>query len=127
MNGKGIRRAIFDVGFSGADRNPAFDHLRAANRIVKTYDFVKNKEDVYQGGSHGTSVWSCIGGKVDGKWSGLAWDAEFLLARTELASREPFSEEENWVAAAEWADQLGADIINSSLGYTNKRYFPEQM
>ncbi len=127
LNGKGIRVAIFDVGFSGADSNPAFDHLRASNRIVKTRDFVKNRDDVYQGGSHGTSVWSCIGGKVDGKWSGLAWDAEFLLARTELASREPFSEEENWVAAAEWADQHGADIINSSLGYTNKRYFPEQM
>jgi len=127
LNGKGIRVAIFDVGFSGADRNPAFDHLRAANRIIKTRDFVKNRDDVYLGGSHGTSVWSCIGGKVDGKWSGLAWDAEFLLARTELASREPFSEEENWVAAAEWADQHGADIINSSLGYTNKRYFPEQM
>lgn len=127
LNGKGIRVAIFDVGFSGADRNPAFDHLRASNRVIKTYDFVKNRDDVYQGGSHGTSVWSCIGGKLDGKWSGLAWDAEFLLARTELASREPFSEEENWVAAAEWADQQGADIINSSLGYTSKRYFPEQM
>lgn len=127
LNGKGMRIAIFDVGFSGADRNPAFDHLRASNRVVKTRDFVKNKDDVYQGGSHGTSVWSCIGGKVEGKWSGLAWDAEFLLARTELANREPFSEEENWVAAAEWADQHGADIINSSLGYTDKRYFPEQM
>jgi hypothetical protein len=127
LNGKGLRIAIFDVGFSGADRNPAFDHFRASNRVVQTWDFVKNRTDVYLGGSHGTSVWSCIGGKVDGKWSGLAWDAEFLLARTELAKREPFSEEENWVAAAEWADKHGADIINSSLGYTDKRYFPEQM
>ena len=47
LNGKGMRIAIFDVGFSGADRNPAFDHLRASNRVVKTRDFVKNKDDVF--------------------------------------------------------------------------------
>jgi hypothetical protein len=57
---------------------------------------------------------------------GLATGAEFLLARTEL-STEYFAEEENWLAALEWADKNGADIINSSLGYTNQRYFPEQM
>ncbi len=27
-------------------------------------------------------------------------------------------EEFNWLAAAEYADSLGVDIINSSLGYT---------
>ena len=127
LNGNGIRIAIFDVGFSGADKHEAFEHLRKANRIVKTWDFVKNKENVWQGGSHGTSVWSCIAGRIDDQWSGMAWDAEFLLARTEIGSREPFSEEENWVAAAEWADKNGADIINSSLGYTDNRYFPEDM
>lgn len=57
---------------------------------------------------------------------GLAPGAEFLLARTEIAT-EPFSEEENWLAAVEWADKNGADIINSSLGYTFHRYFPENM
>lgn len=127
LNGNGIRIAIFDVGFSGADKHPAFDHLRAKNRILKTWDFVTDKENVYLGGWHGTAVWSCVGGKLNNKWSGLAWDAEFLLARTEMSKREPFSEEENWVAAAEWADKNGADIINSSLGYTDSRYFPEQM
>lgn len=127
LNGKGIRVAIFDVGFSGADKHIAFEHLRANGRILKTWDFVKKEEDVYKGGWHGTAVWSCIGGKINNQWSGLAWDAEFLLARTEIGNREPFSEEENWVAAAEWADKNGADIINSSLGYTDTRYFPEQM
>lgn len=127
LNGKGIRVAIFDVGFSGADNHKAFEHLRTNGRILKTWDFVKNEENVYKGGWHGTAVWSCIGGKINNQWSGLAWDAEFLLARTEIGTREPFSEEENWVAAAEWADKNGADIINSSLGYTDTRYFPEQM
>ena len=37
------------------------------------------------------------------------------------------SEEENWLAAMEWADKHGADIINSSLGYTYHRYYQRQM
>jgi hypothetical protein len=49
-----------------------------------------------------------------------------LLAKTEKSS-EKFAEELNWLAAAEWADKNGADIINSSLGYTGKRYFNWQM
>ena len=57
---------------------------------------------------------------------GLAVNAEFLLARTEI-STEPFSEEENWLAAVEWADKNGADIINSSLGYTHHRYYTWEM
>ncbi|WP_460504306.1 S8 family serine peptidase, partial [Hymenobacter agri] len=53
--------------------------------------------------------------------------AEYLLARTEQLHRERYAEEEAWLAAVEWADRLGADIINSSLAYTEQRYFPEQM
>jgi serine protease AprX len=127
LHGEGIRIAIFDVGFSGADTHAAFDHIRRAGRIKKTWDFVSKRENVWDGGWHGTAVWSCIAGKMKDQWAGLAHEAEFLLARTEIQSREPFSEEENWVAAAEWADKNGADIINSSLGYTSKRYFPRQM
>jgi subtilisin family serine protease len=127
LHGEGMRIAIFDVGFSGADRHAAFEHIRRAGRIKKTWDFVAKRENVWEGGSHGTSVWSCIGGRMKDQWSGMAHEAEFILARTEIGSREPFSEEENWVAAAEWADKNGADIINSSLGYTSKRYFPRQM
>jgi hypothetical protein len=127
LNGKGILIAIFDVGFSGAEKHPAFEHIRKANRVNKTYDFVKNNENVYHGGSHGTSVWSCIAGKKDSIALGLATEANFLLARTEIISKEILAEEENWVLAAEWAHKNGADIINSSLGYTQARYFPENM
>ena len=127
LTGKGIRIAIFDVGFSGADKHTAFQHIRSRNGVFKTWDFVKNEENVWKGGWHGTAVWSCIAGKLKGRWSGLATDADFLLARTEIGSKEPFAEEEYWVAAAEWADKNGADIINSSLGYTDSRYFPRQM
>jgi hypothetical protein len=128
MNGKGIRIAIFDVGFDHADMVPAFDHIRNENRLIATRDFTKrgNSENVYYGNGHGTQVWSCIAGKIGDLQIGLATGAEFLLAKTEKNS-EKFSEELNWLAAAEWADKNGADIINSSLGYTYKRYFNWQM
>lgn len=126
INGKGVRIAVFDAGFPSVDTHSAFEHLRRDKRIVATYDFTRNSTNVYRANSHGTSVLSCIAGINNGQPMGLATGAEFLLAITEV-DREPFSEEENWLAALEWADRNGAQIINSSLGYTYHRYFPEQM
>jgi serine protease AprX len=125
-DGTGIRIAVFDGGFPGVDHHPAFEHLRSEDRIIATWDFHRNRADVYRYNAHGTHVLSMIAGKIDGHLMGLATGAEFLLARTEIR-REPFFEEKYWLAAAEWADRLGADIINSSLGYIYHRYFPEQM
>jgi hypothetical protein len=128
IDGKGLRIAIFDVGFDHADKVPAFDHIRNDNRLIATHDFTNRKasEYVYYGNGHGTEVWSCIAGKIGDIRIGLATGAEFLLAKTEKSS-EKYSEELYWLAAAEWADKNGADIINSSLGYTGKRYFNWQM
>ena len=126
INGKGIRIAVFDGGFPGVDSNPIFAHLQKNNQIVKTYDFVRKTENVYGYMTHGTSVLSCITGIYGDKNIGLATGAEFLLARTEIKP-EVKAEEEYWLAAMEWADQNGADIISSSLGYTDKRYTVKQM
>ena len=126
VRGQGITIAVFDVGFNSYKTNPAFKHLRDNNRIKATYDFVKNNENVDVRGSHGTTVLSCIGGRLEGMDMGLATEANYLLARTETWT-EFYSEEENWLEAVEWADKLGADIINSSLGYTYHRYFREDM
>jgi serine protease AprX len=127
LDGTGIRIAIFDAGFPSANKHPALEHVFKNHRIVATYDFVKKKEDVYSHNSHGLATFSCIAGVLDSINIGLATGAEFLLARTEIASREPFSEEENWLAAVEWADKHGANIISSSLGYTVQRYFNTDM
>ena len=126
INGKGIRIAVFDGGFKNVDTHPAFKYLRDNHKIIATYDFTKNKEFVYGYIAHGREVLSNIAGLYNGKPLGLATEAEFLLARTEIAA-EPLAEEEYWLAAVEWADKNGADIINSSLGYTNQRYFNYQM
>ena len=131
IDGTGIRIAVLDAGFTDSDINPCFNHLREGNKIIATYDFVKNNLDVCHGHYHGTAVLSCIAGiyEAEGRSDtlGLATGAEFLLARTEKAQIEVFSEEENWLAAVEWSDRNGADIINSSLGYTGNRYFYRDM
>jgi serine protease AprX len=126
FTGKGLRIAVFDGGFPSVDVNPVFKHLQENNRIIDTWDFVKEKPFVYDYNSHGTACLSCITGITNGQQMGLAIEAEFLLARTEK-NTEPLSEEVNWMQAMEWADKNGADIISSSLGYTNDRYFIHDM
>ncbi|WP_305010382.1 S8 family serine peptidase [Hymenobacter mellowenesis] len=134
LEGQGLRIAVFDVGFKGLPTHPAFRELVAGKRIVAMHDFLRNTDNVFIGGSHGTEVMGCLAGRlpggpgdVPGPCLGLAPAAEYLLARTEQLHRERYAEEEAWLAAVEWADRLGADIINSSLAYTEQRYFPEQM
>ena len=134
LDGRGLRIAIFDVGFSAADRHPALADLFREKRVVATYDFLKNRPDVFRGGTHGTEVLGCLAGRLPGTdaeakapFLGLAPGASYLLARTEQLNSERYAEEEAWLAAAEWADKNGADIISSSLAYTEQRYFPEQM
>ena len=134
LRGQGVRIAVFDVGFRGANWHPAFQQLRRDKRIATTYDFLKNQPGVYRGGAHGTEVLGCLAGHLPGPDTlhvgpalGLAPAATYLLARTEGLASERYTEEEAWLRAAEWADQQGADIISSSLAYTEQRYFPEQM
>ena len=134
LAGRGVRIAVLDVGFRGADRHLAFAGLRREKRIAATYDFLRNQPDVFRGGAHGTEVLGCLAGHLPASDSvrtgpalGLAPEATYLLARTESLGSERFTEEEAWLKAVEWADQQGADIISSSLAYTEQRYFPEQM
>jgi serine protease AprX len=117
FRGKGIQIAILDAGFLNANTFTAFDSLRNSNRILGTRDFVDPKDDIYKQNYHGMSVLSCMSGNVPGSLIGTAPDASFYLLRSEDAATEYLIEEDNWVAAAEYADSLGVDIINSSLGY----------
>jgi len=126
ISGKRVRIAVIDAGFQGTDKHPGFEHLFREGRIIATRDFIDGDTTVYHGHWHGTAVLSCIAGIIDGQYLGLAPDAEFLLARTEMYG-EIRKEEEYWARAVDWAVENGADIIQSSIGYTYHRYFPEQM
>jgi len=116
--GKNIQIAILDAGFYNADKIAAFDSLRNSNRILGTRDFVDPMSNIYAQHYHGMSVLSCMGGNIPGSLIGTAPDASYYLFRTEDVSTEYLIEEDNWVAAAEYADSLGVDVINSSLGYS---------
>jgi serine protease AprX len=119
-SGQGILIASFDTGFDNL-QHPAFDSIRA--RGYRSYDFVNNdtivgNENGQMGeGSHGTATLSLVGGFKSGELISPAYRSDFILAKTENTDSETPLEEDNWIAAAEWADSLGADIITSSLGY----------
>jgi serine protease AprX len=122
LYGRGVRIAVFDLGFTGVDKREEFKSLIAERRIVGTRDFVSGKDFKYGYSHHGTLVLSCLTGNYKGQAIGMAQQAEYLLARTEYALLESIDEEFHWIAALEWADQQGADIVNSSLNYTDARY-----
>jgi subtilisin family serine protease len=115
--GKGMLIAILDAGFYHVNLLPAFDSLRFKGRIAGTRDFVNPSSNIYEENTHGMMVLSTMGGNVPGQLIGTAPEATYWLIRSEDASTEYLIEEDNWVAAAEFADSLGADVINSSLGY----------
>ena len=115
FRGKGMLIAVVDAGFPSVNEVPAFDNIRP--RILDTYNFVENHTNVYTMSSHGTFVLSVIGANMP-DFIGSAPDASFLLYISEDAATETLREIDNWVAAAERADFIGADIITTSLGYS---------
>ena len=117
FTGKGVAIAILDAGFTKADQIEAFKPLFNENRVLAVCDFVDNDDVVYDRGTHGMNVLSCIAANQPGKMIGTAPDVSVFLFRTEDEDSEYIIEEFNWVEAAEKADSIGADIIHSSLGY----------
>ncbi|MCP9769825.1 T9SS C-terminal target domain-containing protein [Lacihabitans sp. LS3-19] len=115
--GVGILVAVFDAGFDKLPSLAAFSHLFSEKKIVKTFDFVDNDTTVYESHWHGTAALSCIAAKLPGQMIGTAPDASIALFKTEDVNTETRIEEVYWLFAAEMADSLGVDVINSSLGY----------
>ena len=118
FTGEGMQIAIIDAGFPNVDNFPAFKRIRDNNQILGGYDFVNRNENFYTGYYHGMSVLSTIAGYVDNQFIGTAPDAKFYLFISEDSENETPLEESLWVEAAEKADSLGVDVINTSLGYT---------
>ncbi|MDY6801633.1 MAG: S8 family serine peptidase [Bacteroidota bacterium] len=115
--GQNMIIAILDAGFYNVDILPAFDSLWSNNQILGTYDFVDGDTVVFDASSHGMKVLSVMGANIPGELIGTAPKASYWLLRSEQTASEYSIEEDHWVAAAEFADSVGADIINTSLGY----------
>jgi subtilisin family serine protease len=118
FTGEGMVIAVMDAGFPNVNTLSAFQNLRERNGILGGYNFVERSADFYKRNSHGTHVLSDMAGYLEGQFVGTAPDASFYLFITEDYQRETPLEETLWVEAAEKADSLGVDVINTSLGYS---------
>jgi len=122
INGEGVIVGLLDSGFRRAG-HPALQNIK----VNAEWDFINNdpntanendKENLIGQDRHGTSVLSIIAGFDPGNLIGPAFGANFLLAKTEDVSSEKNIEEDNYAAALEWMENMGVDIISSSLGYS---------
>lgn len=116
--GKGVSIAVFDAGFPGTNTASPFSHLFTNNQIIGQRDFVRPwNAEVFMDNQHGTNVLSLIAANEPSKLVSGAYDSDYILVITEEVATEYRVEEFNWVRGAEYADSLGVDIINSSVGY----------
>ncbi len=116
--GEGVTIAVFDAGFLNSDEIIGLQHLFNENRILATRDFVRNgASSVFRTDTHGTGALSLLASYDPSQLVGGAYAANYILCITEDVDSEFRIEEYNWVRAAEFADSLGVQIINSSLGY----------
>ncbi len=125
FTGAGIRIGIFDSGFE-----TTHECLRAITQnIIAKRDFLSADfdtivaydpaQDSIIAVEHGTAMLSIIAGFLRGMYQGPAFASKLILAKVEDAGIEDTIEEDNWIAACEWADSLGVDIISSSVGYSD--------
>ncbi|MDM1294435.1 S8 family serine peptidase [Sphingobacterium sp. N143] len=119
FKGAGIDIAVIDAGFLNLKNNPAFKNMN----IKGAKSFVYENDDPYAVDLHGIWVTSCMAANQPGTYVGTAPEANYWLLRSEDQSSEHHIEEDYWVSAAEFADSVGVDIINSSLYYGPESFY----
>lgn len=123
FKGQGVIICMMDTGYKRG--HDAFQNILDSGRLIAEYDFVNGddntdydpEQDEYGQPGHGTLTWSTLGGEASGHLYGPSYMASFVLAKTEYVPTEHHIEEDNWAAAALWADSIGASVISASLGY----------
>jgi serine protease AprX len=122
--GQNVIVCMMDTGYR--KNHQAFAAAFSENRVLAEYDFINHDTNTdYQPGDpsnqnyHGTYTWSALGGEYEGELYGPGFDADFVLAKTEDVSSETPIEEDNWVAGMEWSDSIGAEVISSSVAYSD--------
>lgn len=117
--GDGMTIAVIDAGFNNY---PKIEYLDNIN-LVGYKNFVYENDCLFrQKNQHGLNVISCIATNKPYRFVGTAPNADFWMLGTEDPNSEYPIEEDYWAAAIEYADSLGVDVVNTSLGYTNFDY-----
>ncbi len=115
FKGKGMLIAIIDAGFRNADKISTLK-----TNIKATADFSPRRtSSIFTEHYHGTMVLSTMAANKRNVFIGTAPEADYALIRSEDFDTETRAEEDSWTMAAEFADSIGADLINSSLGYSH--------
>lgn len=117
--GKGVWIAVLDAGFYNVDSLPSFEPMITEGRLLGTRNYVDSMPLFRSSSTHGMYVLSIIGGLWNGNLVGTAPHASYLLLMTEDPGKETRIEEIAWIEAAEYADSLGVDVFNTSLGYSD--------
>ena len=112
--GEGMLVAIVDAGFSHVNEWSWLNCRVVGARDM--YSTMTGSSKVYSD-MHGTNCLSIMASPEEIGICGTAQDADYFLIRTETDDSETELEEDMWVAGVELADSLGADLVNSSLGY----------
>lgn len=124
FRGEGMLIAVLDAGWTNFNHLDNLASLRENGQIIGVRDLQPDIENVYIGNSHGTAVTSIMGATIEGQLVGSAPLADYFFIRSENPWCEQWIEEDFWAEAAEIADSIGADVINSSLGYTTYENLP---
>jgi len=118
FRGEGMTIAVLDAGFENTERLPIFERAWNEGRIQEGLDAMYSQGGLFAHHRHGTAVLGTMAGHLEDSLIGTAPDATFVLYRTEDAYSEYLIEEDYWVAAAEHADSIGVDLMNTSPGYS---------
>ncbi len=123
--GDGMLIVVLDGGWEGFDTIPYFQAMYENGQLLGTRDLIPEHNNVYKNGTHGTCVTSTMAMAVNGQMIGTAPHASYYFIMSENPFSEELIEEDFWAQAVEIADSLGADVVNSSLGYSTFSEFPQ--
>ena len=118
FTGAGMDIAVIDAGFIDFESNPSLQNVK----IKGAKSFIYEDNNPFADAYHGITVLSTMAGNMQDEFIGTAPESNYWLLRTEDEKNEYPAEEDYWVAALEYADSVGVDVVNTSLGYTKFDY-----
>lgn len=120
--GAGMDIAVIDAAFVNIKANPQLKNIH----IKGAKSFIYEDQDPYGTDDHGVWTTSCMATNMPNYYVGTAPEANYWLLRSEEVDTEYPVEQDYWVAALEYADSVGVDVVNTSLYYTFSDFSPSK-